>query len=121
MKPHEYVIMEIARERERQMGAEGWSLGYDDSHVHGELAQAAGCYALHAGLPTPAQVAPGMSPQDWPWDTKWWKPKDRRRDLVRAAALIVAELERLDRAAPKKTFSEVYDENARRRGQYEDR
>jgi hypothetical protein len=29
----------------------------------------------------------------------WWKPKDRRRDLVRAAALIIAEIERLDRDA----------------------
>jgi hypothetical protein len=35
----------------------------------------------------------------WPWHDDWWKPKDRRRDLIRAAALIVAEIERLDRAA----------------------
>jgi hypothetical protein len=34
----------------------------------------------------------------WPWADKDWKPKDRRRDLIRAAALIVAEIERLDRA-----------------------
>lgn len=33
----------------------------------------------------------------WPWDAKWWKPKNTRRDLVRAGALIVAELERMDR------------------------
>ena len=31
------------------------------------------------------------------WDSEWWKPKDRRRDLIRAGALIVAEIERLDR------------------------
>jgi hypothetical protein len=37
----------------------------------------------------------------WPWEDKWWKPKDRRRDLVRAGALIVAEIERLDRLAAK--------------------
>jgi hypothetical protein len=35
----------------------------------------------------------------WPWDLKWWKPTTPRRDLVKAAALIVAEIERLDRAA----------------------
>jgi hypothetical protein len=29
-----------------------------------------------------------------------WKPEDRRRDLIRAAALLVAEIERLDRATP---------------------
>ena len=35
---------------------------------------------------------------DIPWWSKdWWKPKDKRRDLIRAAALIVAEIERLDR------------------------
>ena len=33
----------------------------------------------------------------WPWSLDWWKPKDPRRDLVRAGALIVAEIERLDR------------------------
>jgi hypothetical protein len=38
-------------------------------------------------------------PQQWPWLSKWWKPKDRRRDLVRAAALVIAEIERLDRAS----------------------
>jgi hypothetical protein len=37
----------------------------------------------------------------WPWSVQWWKPKDRRRDLVRAGALIVAEIERLDRAAAR--------------------
>lgn len=94
-----HICGEIWDERNRQREEEGWSESHDDSHVHGELAQAAGCYALHAGLPTPAQVPPGMSPQDWPWNTKWWKPKDRRRDLVRAAALIIAEIERLDRRA----------------------
>jgi hypothetical protein len=37
----------------------------------------------------------------WPWSREWWQPKDRRRDLVRAGALIVAEIERLDRAASR--------------------
>lgn len=32
----------------------------------------------------------------WPWDSKWWKPKTDREDLVRAAALIIAEIERID-------------------------
>ena len=33
----------------------------------------------------------------WPWAAEWWKPKDCRRNLVRAGALILAEIERLDR------------------------
>ena len=36
----------------------------------------------------------GITPPHWPWALNWWKPKDRRRDLIRAGALIVAELER---------------------------
>ncbi len=41
MKPHEYVILEIARERERQMSVEGWTVEHDDEHSCGELANAA--------------------------------------------------------------------------------
>ena len=37
-------------------------------------------------------------PSYWPWEPRWWKPKNPRRDLVRAAALLIAEIERLDRA-----------------------
>jgi len=35
----------------------------------------------------------------WTWERAWWKPTTRRRDLVKAGALILAEIERLDRAA----------------------
>ena len=38
----------------------------------------------------------------WPgWAWSWWKPKNRRHDLIRAAALIVAEIERIDRQQSK--------------------
>ncbi len=92
------AIEDIAAERRRQVEAEGWTPEHDDQHATGELACAAGCYAIHAGLPDRARVPKGYAPQDWPWSVSWWKPKDRRRDLIRAAALIVAEIERLDRA-----------------------
>jgi hypothetical protein len=90
------VIAEIAAERCRQVEAEGWSADHDyHAHCNGELAKAAVCYALE----------PKFGPETldfierwWPWERKWWKPKDRRRDLIRAGALIVAEIERLDRA-----------------------
>ncbi len=84
------AINEIAAERRRQMEAEGWSPDHDyHVHCHGELAKAAACYAAGGNL----------YKELWPFGTRWWKPKDRRRDLIRAAALIVAEIERLDRAA----------------------
>ena len=41
-----------------------------------------------------------VSALGWPWNEAAWKPKDARRDLVRTAALIVAEIERLDRCSP---------------------
>ncbi|NIP90061.1 MAG: hypothetical protein GWN84_10315 [Gammaproteobacteria bacterium] len=102
----------IAEERERQIAAEGWTLNHDDSHIHGELAMAAGWYALNAtshqysdfgSVAHPSSAAYPLfrgqfSAYQWPWNVGWWKPKDARRDLIRAGALIVAELERLDRA-----------------------
>lgn len=94
-----YVLREIDAERERQIVSEGWTPEHDDGHDRGEMARAAGCYALYAGQRGQAQVAAGYAPGNWPWDAAWWKPKDRRRDLIRAAALIVAEVERLDRAS----------------------
>lgn len=50
------------------------------------------------------RLQPGYN---WPrsWSRAWWKPKNPRRDLVRAAALLIAEIERLDRRAPEETIS----------------
>jgi hypothetical protein len=97
------ALAEIAAERLRQMQAEGWSAEHDDEHIDGELAQAAASYALAAAGSNAERQrwSRGYAPTFWPFTLKWWKPKDRRRDLIRAAALIVAEIERLDRAALK--------------------
>lgn len=88
------AIEEVIAERERQKSVEGWTPEHDDIHTDGEMASAAACYALNGAR---ERFADGIGPLFWPWERKWWKPKDRRRDLVRAAALIVAEIERLDR------------------------
>lgn len=68
------------------------------------MALAAAAYCMSAARPKLFKRSPGAAfavPPMWPraWDLERWKPKDRRRDLIRAAALIVAEIERLDRAA----------------------
>lgn len=84
-------MWDVLAERRRQIESEGWTPEHDDEHSLGEMAGAAACYANNAGL---GRVLP---PRSWPWDASWWKPKDRRRDLVRAAALLLAEIERLDR------------------------
>jgi hypothetical protein len=92
------VVAEIWSERERQIAVEGWTAAHDDEHSHGFLALAAASYTL-ASRWNRAHRASGAIPQIWPWDKAWWKPKSPRRDLIRAAALIVAEIERLDRKA----------------------
>jgi hypothetical protein len=93
------ALEDIAAERKRQIEAEGWSLDHDDMHVNGEMARAGAGYAFHAGL-SDEERAKGF-PQGWPagWAFAWWKPTSRRRDLIKAGALILAEIERLDRAA----------------------
>lgn len=92
------AINDIAAERQRQIDVEGWTPDHDDQHASGQLAAAAGSYAL-AKHPRLLWVGGNEFPLTWPWHRRWWKPKDRRRDLIRAGALIVAEIERLDRAA----------------------
>ena len=94
------AIEDIAAERQRQKTVEGWTFVHDDKHNKGEMATAAGIYCLH-GM---GSIAPWHRPSMWPWDWSWWKPKDRRRDLIRAAALIVAEIERLDRSEGGKEY-----------------
>lgn len=98
------AIDDIQKERQRQIEQEGWSPEHDDNHRNGEMALAAACYASPVRMFKARQMAGRgydeftLYDDAWPWLDKWWKPKDRRSDLVRAAALIVAEIERLDRA-----------------------
>lgn len=84
---------DVLAERQRQMTAEGWTPEGDDRYTYAELSIAAQCYAAHSGV-----MGAGV-PVQWPWDDEWWKPSDRRRNLIKAGALILAEIERLDRAA----------------------
>lgn len=105
------VIAEIAAERRRQIEVEGWTPEHDDEHCDGQLAAAAAGYALHASGHCEFTLrihenGTTLVPRKWPWSWEWWKPKDRRRDLIRSAALIVAEIERLDRAAPTEAGDE---------------
>jgi len=91
------AAIDVLDERQRQIEKEDWTEQHDDEHDDESMAAAAACYAM------PRRIGQNMRipPEAWPdsWADKWWKPKDRRRDLVRAAALLVAEIERIDRAA----------------------
>lgn len=90
---------DIFAERRRQAEREGFTTQHDDTYRAGELLAAAGCYidnaqAVKRGGPG---HLPGMAPTGWPWAPGWWKPKDYVRDMVRAGALVLAEIERRDR------------------------
>ena len=86
---------DVLAERQRQITVEGYDADHDATHAEpAALARAAGCYVLYAD----AYPNEGQPPPQWPWSDDFWKPKGYRRDLVRAGALIIAEIERIDRA-----------------------
>jgi hypothetical protein len=86
----------IAAERARQMAQEGWTPEHDDQHGNYELSAAACCYA---GMGKEGPYShPDSPPQAWPFERAWWKPSgDPVRNLVRAGALIAAEIDRVMR------------------------
>ncbi|MEG1226491.1 MAG: DUF550 domain-containing protein [Hafnia sp.] len=95
-EPYKSAANDIIAERQRQISEEGWTPEHDDEHDKGELAMAAVCYINETGTVN----RNGGKPWGWPWDASWWKPDTRRRNLVKSGALILAEIERIDRIAP---------------------
>lgn len=116
----------IAAERQRQISDEGWTAEHDDAHSCGEMAAAAVCYAAYAmGQPVYRKTChdhAGMMAfsfvDPWPWEEVydkrdiygWLDPdmgliepteQDRRehtiRCLIKAGALVAAEIDRLQR------------------------
>ncbi|EPK6800963.1 hypothetical protein ONE39_006580, partial [Pseudomonas aeruginosa] len=85
--------LDVQAERRRQITAEGWTPDHDDLYCAAELPRAAAAYILSG--------ANDEAPAIWPFSAKWWKPRDARANYMRAGALILAEIERLDRAAER--------------------
>lgn len=81
---------DMLAERRRQVEQEGWTPAHDDGYIEAELAKAAAAYTLNTCTEDGSHY--------WPWPRDWWKPVNARRDLVKAGALILAEIERMDRA-----------------------
>lgn len=123
ISPTSRVVDEIYNERRRQLDQEGMTPEHDDVHRSGQIARAAAAYALQSTTGDPmrsfdVEISGGTQMFKrkfftvgtinlvyllWPWEGAWWKPTTARRDLVKAAALIVAEIERLDRIAKPST------------------
>lgn len=92
---------DVLAERHRQIEAEGWTPEHDDEHEDETIAAMACFYAMPPGAREwcaestgyGATLGEAILPEGWEAKTG-----DRRRDLVKAGALILAEIERLDRA-----------------------
>ena len=101
----EAALKRVATERYRQVDTEGYNFEHDDAHTDGAIACAAAAYIGYSlrdlghfgpppgsGFSTDVDNLIGCAP----WSIR---PKDPLDCLVKAAALIVAEIERRDRAA----------------------
>lgn len=116
----------IAHERRRQIEQEKWTPEHDDGHKDGSLALAAICYATPARIFVIKETGKGVAFND-PWPNSWLPSFDKRFKygeaketitgyapdpttysfeerfdlLVKAGALIAAELDRLQRLRAK--------------------
>lgn len=113
------VVSEVYAERRRQVAEEGFDAAHDDASDPGAHERAAACYAYAAAQPehlTPFVETASKLPRTgrlgwfvrdmlvtmWPWAAHWWKPQTdradwKRRCLVKACALGLAAIERIDR------------------------
>jgi hypothetical protein len=104
-------VARIAAERARQINEKGWTPEHDDTHTRGELALAAVCYASPRLVYVRHAMANGETYKDpWPWETgedarpyhgnsvlSAGTDEQRIELLVKAGALIAAEIDRLER------------------------
>lgn len=93
------AIEDVLSERKRQITEEKFTDEMDDLYTDGELPSAAICYAS-VGLNQSNWN--WIFRQYWPWDSAWFKHVNCRRSIVKASALLIAEIERIDRYEQKK-------------------
>lgn len=103
----------IALERARQISEESFGADHDNEHKGCELAMAACCYAAPYPIYIQGKLTKGAGVifhDPWPWEPEWDKrviannglPNDLRiKDLIKAGALIAAEIDRLIRVEKK--------------------
>lgn len=91
----------IAEERKRQVEVEGWTPEHDAEHTSSALAVAAASYALDVAAmgdnyESWKEIYKEQARRLWPFDEEWRKVSpDPIRNLVKAGALIAAEIDRL--------------------------
>ena len=97
-------INTILEERLRQLTVKGYDSVHDDTHKKGELYKAAALYAWPA-------LSDYVLKHEWPEGKAFYHPSEPKfsreaeiRDLAKAGALIVAELDRLYRLELKEAL-----------------
>jgi hypothetical protein len=86
----------VIAERYRQVETEGFSADHDDEHDRGEIGIAAMVYARLASQPLDQKGPEVANGWGYPWVLDCaWKPSSVKRDLVKAGALYIAEMDRL--------------------------
>lgn len=78
----------IREERRRQIEQEGYDARHDHDELLNRLVAGAIAYAI-------VDIDRREAEAWWPWDFGSWKPKDRKRNLVRAGALIAAAIDKM--------------------------
>lgn len=88
----------VKAEREKQINKHGYTPEHDDKHWDGSIADAAACYANT--INSNDELIPF-----WPWEPEYFKKEEhsRKKQLVIASSLIMAEYERLVREEQKAT------------------
>lgn len=103
----ERILKEIAAERKKQIQKHGYTAEHDDKNYQGktgfELLGAAVCYILH--VTGNSAIANEIDPFNG-----FQYENNRRKGLIKAAALIVAHLEKEDRAEMRAINQRIYDE-----------
>ena len=104
-----FAAIDAIKERQRQVEQEKFSAKHDDKYFNEELSMAAACYALTDEARDCMVLVENLCTKQYakgphqnfifPFSEEWWKPSpdNRRRELIKAAALIIAEIERVDR------------------------
>lgn len=84
------ALQDAIAERERQKSVEGFTAAGDDQYQRDELPHAAAAYAV-----------PGLAHSIWPFHQSWFKLGTVRENYIKAIALLLAEVERIDRLENK--------------------
>ena len=85
----------IAKERSRQIKQEGFNDEHDKNENLKSIIAAAVIYANLGTEKNPTSDFIQEMKKYWPWDEKYYKPKDQMRNLERAGALIAAAIDKI--------------------------